>query len=71
MLVLSRKVGEQVIVGDHISVTVVSVRGNQVRLGFRAPDDVAIRRAELCFELPKAQPVTVGCGREENVTCSR
>jgi carbon storage regulator len=53
MLVLSRKVGEQVVIGENIRVTVVAVRGHQVRLGFVAPDDVAIRREEICFDLPE------------------
>ena len=47
MLVLSRKIGEQIIIGDNIRVMVVAVRGNQVRLGFSAPGDVTIHRSEL------------------------
>ena len=50
MLVLSRKVDEQIIIGDQIRVTVVSIRGNQVRLGFEAPHDVSIFRKELRCE---------------------
>ena len=48
MLVPSRKVGEEIIIGDNIRVTVVSVRPNVVRLGFTAPDNVAIFRSEIC-----------------------
>jgi carbon storage regulator len=47
MLVLSRKPGEQIVIGDKIRVTIVEVRGNRVRIGIEAPDDVAIFRAEL------------------------
>jgi len=47
MLVLSRKVNEQIIIGDNIRMTVVSIRGNQVRLGFEAPQSVPIFRDEL------------------------
>jgi carbon storage regulator len=47
MLVLSRKVGEEIIIGNNIRVTVLSVRGNQIRLGFSAPSDVTIHREEL------------------------
>ncbi len=52
MLVLSRKVGERVVLDDNVVVTVIAIRGNQVRLGFEAPDSVVIRRSELCFEMP-------------------
>jgi hypothetical protein len=45
MLVLSRKPGEQVVIGDGITLTVVEVRGGRVRLAFDAPDQVRIRRA--------------------------
>jgi carbon storage regulator len=47
MLVLSRKPGEQVIIGDGITLTVVEVRGGRVRLAFDAPAQVGILRAEL------------------------
>jgi carbon storage regulator len=47
MLVLSRKVGEKVVIGNCISVTVVDVKGNKVRLGISAPEDVSILRSEL------------------------
>jgi carbon storage regulator len=47
MLVLSRKVNEQIVIGNNIRMTVVSIRGNQVRLGFEAPQSVPIFRDEL------------------------
>jgi len=47
MLVLTRKPGERLVIGDNIVVTVVSVRNGQVRLGFEAPREVAIRRQEI------------------------
>lgn len=47
MLVLSRKIGERVVVDDNIIVTVISVRGKNVRLGFEAPKDVRIDRSEV------------------------
>ena len=50
MLVLSRKVNEQIIIGNNIRMTVVSIRGNQVRLGFEAPLSVPIFRDELRHE---------------------
>jgi len=47
MLVLSRKVNERIVIGNNIRMTVVSIRGNQVRLGFEAPQSVPIFRDEL------------------------
>jgi len=46
MLILSRKPGEQLIVGENIVVTVTKVRGGRVQIGIDAPDDVRIRRGE-------------------------
>lgn len=47
MLVLTRKVGEKIWIGDNVSLTVVQVDRGKVRLGIEAPRDVNIRRAEL------------------------
>jgi carbon storage regulator len=57
MLVLSRKVGEEIIIGENIRLKVVAIQGNQVRLGFVAPRSVAIHRQELLEGAPP-QPVT-------------
>ena len=47
MLVLSRKTGQEIVIGDNIRITVVAVRGEQVRLGIEAPRDVAVDRQEV------------------------
>ncbi len=47
MLVLSRKIGEEIVIGDNVRVRVLSIQGNQVRLGFVAPREIAITREEL------------------------
>ncbi|NBI41567.1 carbon storage regulator CsrA [[Haemophilus] felis] len=47
MLILTRKVGESLLIGDDISVTVLSVRGNQVKIGINAPKDVSVHREEI------------------------
>jgi carbon storage regulator len=48
MLVLTRKLNETIVIDGSISVTVVAIRGNQVRLGIRAPRELGIYRSELC-----------------------
>jgi len=51
MLVLSRKLGEKVVIGNGITITVVEVKGNRVRLGIDAPKKVRVLRAELaCWQ---------------------
>ena len=53
MLVLTRKMNERIIIGDNISIMVVGIRGNHVRLGIEAPPEVVILRDELCrHEMP-------------------
>lgn len=47
MLVLSRKVGEKLVIDGNINIEIVRIRGNRITLGFRAPDDVKILRGEL------------------------
>ena len=46
MLILTRRVGESLMIGDNVTITVLGVKGNQVRVGGDAPKDVAVRRAE-------------------------
>lgn len=47
MLVLTRRVGETLIIGDDVTVTVLGVKGNQVRIGVNAPKDVSVHREEI------------------------
>ena len=47
MLILTRRVGETLMIGDNVTVTVLGVKGNQVRLGVNAPRDVAVHREEI------------------------
>jgi carbon storage regulator len=47
MLVLTRKLNEEIVVGNHIRITVIGIHPGRVRLGITAPEDVAVRRTEL------------------------
>jgi carbon storage regulator len=47
MLILTRRVGETLMIGDNVSVTVLGVKGNQVRIGVDAPREVAVHREEI------------------------
>jgi carbon storage regulator len=62
MLVLSRKPGEKVVIGNGITLTVVEVKGNRVRVGIDAPDDVRILRAELAGrQVSRLTPMRSAC----------
>jgi carbon storage regulator len=47
MLILTRRVGEAMMIGDEVSITVLGVKGNQVRLGINAPRDIMVHRQEI------------------------
>lgn len=53
MLILTRRVGETLVIGDDVNVTVLGVRGNQVRLGVNAPKEVAVHREEIYQRIQK------------------
>lgn len=54
MLVLSRKIGETIVIGEDISITVLAFRGNGVRLGITAPKDVGVDRLEVSDKIANA-----------------
>jgi len=51
MLILTRKIGETVVIGDEITLTVLGVKGNQVRVGVKAPRDVSVHREEVYMRI--------------------
>ncbi len=55
MLILTRRVGETLMIGDEVSVTVLGVKGNQVRIGVNAPREVSVHREEIYERIKQEQ----------------
>jgi len=55
MLILTRRVGETVMIGDEVCFTVLGVKGNQVRVGIKAPKHVAVHREEIYERIKREQ----------------
>ena len=55
MLILTRKLQEKILINDNIEVTVLDIRGNQVRIGINAPKEVSVHREEIWHRIQKEQ----------------
>ena len=65
MLILTRKVGETLMIGDQVEVTILSIKGNQVRIGVNAPKEVAVHREEIYARIKREQAGQDGAGAAE------
>ncbi len=65
MLILTRRVGETLKIGDDVNVTVLGVKGNQVRIGVDAPKHVAVHREEIYDRIHNEQKAAGGQGDSE------
>ena len=59
MLILTRRVGETLMIGDAVTVTVLGVKGNQVRIGINAPKDVSVPREEIYQRIQRGEDAHV------------
>jgi len=60
MLILTRRIGETVVIGDNVDVTVLGVKGNQVRLGVKAPKEIPVHREEIYERICREQEQQAG-----------
>ncbi len=65
MLILTRRVGETLVIGDDVTVTVLGIKGNQVRIGVNAPKDVSVHREEIYDRIQREKSGSEG-GNEGN-----
>lgn len=60
-MILTRRVGETLKIGDEIDVTILGVKGNQVRIGIKAPDDVSVHREEIYLRIQTESSTKYSC----------
>jgi carbon storage regulator len=67
MLILTRRVGEALMIGDDVTVTVLGIKGNQVRIGVLAPKEVGVHREEIYERIRHEKEASAGDGKDAAV----
>ena len=68
MLILTRRIGERLVIGENTVCTVLGVKGNQIRLGIDAPADISVHREEIYLKVKAEKELLIDAGAESDLT---